>query len=255
MAIVTFSLSVISVQAYDTKASHTVNDNSVNIDDTKSKIWKTVRSWGYSEAATAGIMGNMEAECGYNYTKVQGNKDWSNFKKGTTGIGLNQWTTSDRQQGLFDLCDSKGVQWTDLDTQLSWLSKELDGVSGETDWWKYGDNCKSLDEFKSLNNIYTATDVFCWGFERPNSATADVERRRNSAKAAYEQFTGTEVSTSPDGKEINSNLIVDEWDLTGMPAKSGLLNDIDGVVLPSYDNLEDNEKYSLSIVKDDIMSN
>ena len=261
--LIIFTCGIESVQAYNMSADHEVNVKDVDIEATKLKLWKTIRSWGFSEAATAGIMGNIEGECSYNYTKIQDGISWGSFSKGSCGIGLVQWTSSNRQQGLFDLCDVRGTQWTDLDTQLEWLKKEIDGETGETTWWKYADNCKSYEDFKNLNNVYVATDVFCWGFERPDSASADVERRRSSAKYAFEQFTGTSVEGDEAGggtlnnssKGTNAQLIVKEWDLEGMPAQSGLLNDCDKVMLPNSDSLEDSEKYSVSIVKDNIMLN
>lgn len=251
------------VLAYDFGAAHPDLNAETDVNETKSKIWNTVRSWGFSEAATAAMMGNIEAECSYNYNCIEAGRGFTNmanFEYGKYGIGLIQWTYKTRQEGLFAVCDLMGVQWTNLDAQLYRLKEELNGGT----WWNYGGNYASIDEFKATEDLQTATDVICWGFERPNELYAHLDRRRNSAVEAYNQFSGSEITldtntgvadSSGNVYNVDVSTIVSEWDLVGMKGRSGLLRDSNRVVLPEYSHLNATEKGSLGVIKDNIISN
>ncbi len=100
--------------------------------DNAEKIWKFLTGKGLTPVAAAGIMGNLQAESGFNPKRVQNTStpdgDRDNITvDGVTGYGIAQWTSAGRQQGLADLAASRGVISGDLGVQLDYLWQELTG--------------------------------------------------------------------------------------------------------------------------------
>lgn len=265
MAIGILILSVLRVYAYDFNAPHPDINSDIDIEATKAKLWNDIRSWGYSEAATAGLMGNIWGECSYNYTKAETSMedDMSRFEFGVYGLGLIMWTDPGYQRGLFAVCDEMGLQWTDLEAQLAYLKITLEKDGGE--WWSYGGNCSSLEDFMNIDDVILATDIVCWGLERPDELKAHLDTRREGATQAYEQFTGTAVTdlgSSPSGNKnngnnqpVNAGLVVSEWDLAGMSGAKGVLaeaNAVKTVELPDRSSLSNMEDRSVWLIKDSI---
>lgn len=258
--IMMFTSTLIHTYAYNLNAPHNVNQE-VDVDKTKATIWKGLRGVGYSEHATAGIMGNMEAESGFNYTRIQSGKDWGAWIGGAskeaneTGLGLVQWSHIANKERLFAKADEMGKQWTDLDVQIASLIDELEQGS----WWnptQGNDQCQSLDEFKNLKDYNKAAMVFVNGYEKPSVNYAHYERRKESAASIFKEFSGTSVeggSTSA-GESLGSiKNIVDEWSLIGMPQKSGFMKDMETVELPDRSSLSVKEQYSMQTIKDNII--
>ncbi len=105
------------------------------------KVWNFFIGKGLSQVATAGIMGNFQAEShfeprlvqygGRNYkgqVSVQGQPsslaDYLNAD-GTTGYGIAQWTAIGRQTGLHNYATSKKTIDGNLTTQLGWAWTEI----------------------------------------------------------------------------------------------------------------------------------
>lgn len=253
---------VICVQAYDFNAPHEVNTGA-NIEENKKKIWNFLRSKGYSEECTAGIMGGIEGECGFDCTAVQGFVPFGpEFASGSwRGVGLAQWT-QDRQLELFAKADEMGKQWTDLKVQLEFLLYELEVSQGPfyTVSTSQG-SFSSLEEFKNSTDIPKVVAVYVRGFERAGSET--LERRVPSALAVFEQFTGTEITEegSDENKEEGGEEdkfdslvgLVKEDELVGMPSSKGIASDLTLVELPDPNNLSTSDKMSVSEIKSDIL--
>lgn len=246
----------IDALAYNIGSPHNVNQ-SLDMAVERKNIWSNLRSKGYSEEATAGIMGNFGQESGCNRTVTQGGRSWSSFSYGRFGIGLAQWTSSGRQKNLFAVADKHGKQWMDLEVQLEHFENEM-----KTQNWKgASSSVNSLEDFKKLKNIDEATVVFEDVFER--AGKPNIARRKQLANQYFKELTGTEVSSSSEDTEESTEeevktqafKIVDEWDLTGMPSKSGILGDAKSISLPTYDDLTTGEKYSMSVIKSDISRN
>lgn len=97
---------------------------------------------------SAGTVGNLIQESGLK-TGIKGD--------GGKALGLAQWHP-DRQKGLKALADSRGVDITDLDTQLEYVWQELNTTEK-----------KALDSLSNVRSISEATTNFMKNFERPNS--------------------------------------------------------------------------------------
>ena len=69
--------------------------------DNGSIIWEALTKNGFTEVATAGIMGNLKAESNLDPTILQGGGHSDNVvQDGVTGYGLAQWTFYTRQDNL-----------------------------------------------------------------------------------------------------------------------------------------------------------
>lgn len=131
-------------------------------------IWDTLTKNGYSEIATAGIMGNLQAESNMNPKIKEGGGEADNvIVDGTTGYGIAQWTYITRQQNLADFAKQKGRPSGDLVLQVDFLMVEID---------QYGIKSK----LNSQTSPSEAAIYFHRTFER-SADTAEQEARR----AAY----------------------------------------------------------------------
>ena len=140
----------------------------------KQKIWSFFKGKGFSDAGTAGIIGNLMQESTCNPSAVE------NDGAGP-GHGLAQWTGSrwDGENGLAAYAASKGASWDDLNTQLDFLWEEI--VNG-------GQYLGDLDALKNATDINTAADLFEAAFER--ARTPMMEKRYKEAQKAYEECQG-----------------------------------------------------------------
>lgn len=123
--------------------SCTVSDPAATMgtpDENHKNAWNYFTSTkGLSKEATAGLMGNLEAESGINPHNTQDSaKDSAgnpvpdgpeipfDLIKDKYGYGIAQWTSINRQQGLIDLASTEPKRSTgDLGLQLDYLWQEL----------------------------------------------------------------------------------------------------------------------------------
>ena len=86
------------------------------------KVYNYFTSKGYSPEAASGVIGNFVQESGLDPKSIQGNG------KGPAA-GIAQWenytTKSSRWKNLDTYAKKQGKQWTDLETQLTFVDKEL----------------------------------------------------------------------------------------------------------------------------------
>ena len=134
---------------------------------TEEIVWDYLIGSGYSQIQTAAIIGNLYQESGLNSSRVE--------MKTKEGIGLAQWSFGRKQQ-LKDYCAGKGVEWTDLTSQLEFLVKELNSNQFHKSHKAKFDNPYSIDD---------ATEAFCLGFERPKKSKANMPNRQQKAWDAY----------------------------------------------------------------------
>lgn len=128
-------------------------------------------SKGLSANAAAGIVGNLKAES---------NVDPNNDQPDGPGMGIAQWTYSERWQNLLRWAGDRNVR--SLETQLDFLWHEL-----QTDY-RY-----VLNKLQNTTNMAQATAIFMKEFERPADtspaavqgrvALADDVRDNNNANA------------------------------------------------------------------------
>ena len=149
----------------------------LRVDNVTKAIWKFFRDNGFSEEATAGIMGNMQAESGIDPTRLQING---------TAKGIVQWEGG-RFTNMVNYAQSKGRDWTDLMSQLEFVLMEMKD-SRVTFWKSNAKYCNNIDEFKKLSNVQYATHDFEEAFER--AGVKALEKRYQYAAYYYKAFSG-----------------------------------------------------------------
>lgn len=136
-------------------------------------IWSWLRANGYSEAASAAVMGNAYAESGLNPSAIQ---------PGNYAAGLFQWESYKNQSARWKELDSyarsQGKEWTDVTCQLEFMDKELQQVLSPSGYV----------EFKLSTDVNAATITFCDKFERPSVHVH--ERRVGAANQYLSEFGG-----------------------------------------------------------------
>lgn len=157
------------------------------------KVWWALIDAGYSAEAAAGVLGNIEAESGFNEAAIEGGSG--------AGFGLCQWTGGRRTQ-LESYAASKGVAPSDLDTQIEFLLAEITPGGGANGYAKYqlsSYNGYSASDWKNASTPEDAATAFCWTFERPGIPRMDV--RTSAARRYYNQFKDAE---RPSGGNVTS---------------------------------------------------
>lgn len=158
-------------------------------------IWAYFKNKGYSDAATAAIMGNLQVESGLNPAQFQ--------YGGGPGRGLAQWEcTGTRFTNLVNFARQRGNKdWKDLDSQLEFINKELSGLSSA--YWK--ESAKGMmnvqakgttfEQFKNSIDVPMATRQFEGAYER--AGKPNIEVRIQHAINFYNKYSGRTYSYSP----------------------------------------------------------
>lgn len=166
----------------------------------KREIWDYWRRLGYSEKATAAIMGNIGPESAFQSNNVEDRCPLSDAEytacvdNGTIsrqqfcfdgyGYGYYQHTFHERKAGLFDLAKARGRSVSDSDTQHDWANTELHQA-------EYSAVLRTLQSDASLAEM---TRVFMCQFERPgDQSQAAINYRIGIAKEILHEFAGTAV--------------------------------------------------------------
>lgn len=181
----------------DSGASGGGGPSSVVGSDIEEKVWNYLRGAGYSEQQTAGVMGNIQRESGFNPFIAEGS---ASTPSTSSGWGLVQWT-ADRHAKVRDaVIDELGEQFyvaagtmeqlpesmSDEDInemvlfQLGHIIDELEGVEKAA-----GDHLAGTD------TIAEATESFESKYERAGIVALD--ERIAHAEALYDQFSGSPV--------------------------------------------------------------
>lgn len=151
---------------------------------TEEKVWFSLRSLGINEYAVAGVMGNIEGESSFNPNAIESNGE---------GIGICQWSFGRKEQ-LKKYAQSKGVEWSDVDTQIEFLIGEITkggGANGYANFQMSGTHYGyTYNTWYNAKNTDDATEAFMAVFERPDMTVAHTDRRKESAKKYYEEFKG-----------------------------------------------------------------
>ena len=151
-------------------------------------MWNYLRSLGFSEESTAGIMGNFEQES---------TMDPTNDGGAAAGICMFEKAT-----GCFSeyqaYAKSKGKEWTDLQCQLDYMMKLLPSEfntytghgtytypNGTVTWWP---TAMTLDEYKKLTDPEEAAEIFCRVYER--ASVPMMENRKSAANDYYSLYHG-----------------------------------------------------------------
>ncbi|MDY6045250.1 MAG: phage tail tip lysozyme [Peptoniphilus sp.] len=144
--------------------------------DNEEKIWNYFKDLGYSDAATAGILGNLYQESRFDPSCKQ--------YGGGPGRGLAQWGGS-RLAELRSFAKSQGKSSTDLGVQLAFIDKEM--REGKNVYWKRAK--MSYAEFKKISDPVAGVRAFERAFERAGSPKYGIRERK--AKEIYGRRKGT----------------------------------------------------------------
>lgn len=159
------------------------------------KIWNYLIGKGLSTAGTAGLMGNLYAESGLrpnnlqnsyekslgytdeSYTAAVDNGMYMNFVHDGAGYGLAQWTYWSRKQAMLAFAQEAGKSIGDLETQLGFLIKELEGYK------------TVFSLLKTTSSVKAASDSILVNFERPaDQSEAAKQRRAGYGQIYYDKY-------------------------------------------------------------------
>lgn len=171
-----------------------------------------LKNKGLNDMAIAGIMGNIQAESGFN----------SSAENSSSGAyGLFQWLGS-RKKSLKKFAEEKGTDISDIETQMDFFWNELQTSEKST----Y--NAMTGDLYDSPEQYATAFEKL---FERSGGAL--LEKRQDYAQAFYSGDMTEDVgtgNTSTVKKTISNNSGLTWWgDIVKVVLIFGLI--VGGVVL------------------------
>ena len=189
--------------------------NSAQAASNEETIWNYFKKQGFTDAAVAGIMGNLEAESGFRpnnlenaaekksgYTDAEFTKAVDNgsisrsqfikstkfgvYSNGSYGYGLAQWTYSTRKAGLYDFAKSKGVSIANLQMQLDYIMKEIKS------------SYKSLISYLSKEtNVADACLKFHNVYEGSADTASRLSGRIKKAEAIYNKYHKVPTHSCP----------------------------------------------------------
>lgn len=128
-------------------------------------IQQKLMDMGFSANAAAGVVGNLVQESGLRPDAVG---------DGGTSGGLAQWH-NERWEALKRFAAERGTVWTDLDTQIEFLAKEMQESYAST-----------YAKMQQAELPEMATKIMTDEYERPDPASANDAQRQANARAAYE---------------------------------------------------------------------
>lgn len=168
-------------------------------------IWKYFENKNFTPYAIAGIMGNMEAESGFNPNNLENSKNislgmtdeeytekvdtgiYKNFIDDQAGYGLVQFTFWSLKKELYDLCQNRNKSIADINCQLDCIYQQL--------------KSRKLDEL--LNNsksVREASDIFLLKYERPKNQSEENQKARAArGQKIYDQFANKQISSVKGG--------------------------------------------------------
>lgn len=161
------------------------------------KIWNFLIGKGLSKAGAAGLMGNLYAESGFRpnnlqnsyenklsftddaYTAAVDQGSYGNFVHDCAGYGLAQWTFWSRKEALLKYAQAAGASIGDLEMQLGFLMKELEGYSSV------------ISVLRSSASVKEASDTVLLKFERPADQSEAVQvKRAGYGQTYYDKYAG-----------------------------------------------------------------
>lgn len=146
--------------------------------DNAQKVWNYLIGKGLSPVQTAGIMGNLQAESGFDPSKNE-------YGNGI-GYGLAQWSFG-RRSNLEKTAQERGVPVSDLGFQLDYLWSELQGPYKKT----------VLDPLMQTDDLTEATRIVLVYYEAPkNKDSAEkLQERLNLSQPILDKFGGGAASS------------------------------------------------------------
>ena len=164
---------------------------SVPVTDTEKTIWDFLYGKLGNAYGAAGMMGNLYAESALRpnnlqntyekklgmtdaeYTAAVDSGSYTNFVKDSAGYGLAQWTYWSRKQALLEFAQAAGKSIGDLQMQLDFLWKELQGYTSV------------LNTLKTTTTVKAASDAVLTEYERPADQGDAVKKKRAGYGQSY----------------------------------------------------------------------
>lgn len=190
-------------------SSTTSTTSKKTLSETAKSIYNYFSSRGYSDAACAGILGNLEAESGLVHQRLQ--SDFSRTYtfdeacalieggRTPTGWGLCQWTpctkikynpngnaiarVSGSRDDLLVQCE---ILRQGLEVDHDWLdNKNLPDYARYVTEANGEKRVLTIDDFKKLNDVQATARAFMLKFERPADQSNDAQMNRASKASAF----------------------------------------------------------------------
>lgn len=194
------------------------------------KVWNYFRSAGFTEEATAAILGNAYRES--YYAKPS---SW-NYSSNAGGL----WGMKEKYYHIQAKAKMQGKDWTDVQYQCDLLMSKFKSMKNLT-WrtvynftYKGGRKC-SLSEFASMKDLYAANAIFYCAIEN-SGYNSEIDKRYKLAKEAYEKYAGKSVTSSSTSSLSTSG--VDYW------VGGSLIRTISSVGRGVYSITDDDANYS-----------
>ena len=164
--------------------------------DREKQIWRFFAGKGLNANAIAGLMGNLYAESALRpnnlqnsfehrlgmtdkgYTTAVNTGTYTGFVNDGAGYGLAQWTWHTRKKALLDYAKEKGASIDDMQMQLEFLWKELQGYK------------VSMEALKAGKCVQAVSDAILTDFEKPADQSAEVKNRRATFGRVYRDKYG-----------------------------------------------------------------
>lgn len=143
------------------------------------EVWDTMKSFGWSDAMCAGIMGNMMRECAGNNFDLH----WNAVNKSSGCYGLCQWTPMYHHR----------VQNANVQGQLAYLKSSLENkeYSPRGRRINYGDLLERLQSFETPEAVAKEFFIKYEWVVNNHPSQASVRQRQANARRAYEYFKAT----------------------------------------------------------------
>lgn len=142
---------------------------SLTPNDVEKSVWDSLKARGYSDIATAAVMGNISCESGFRVDAIE--------KGNSIGFGLCQWSFG-RRTNLENWAKSQNKSPSDLGIQIQFLLGELtpgggcNGYAsyqiGGTSSSRYDGHSYTKNDWENSSVLYTSTVAFMALFERPS---------------------------------------------------------------------------------------
>ena len=222
------------------KMYHLVSGGATGVrnDEITQQIWAYLTTkLGMSEAAAAGVMGNMQQESGClpNVNQTSG-----------SAYGLCQWD-GDRKTKLMKIAN-----YQNLSVQLDYLASELpyqywskSGTINDIDGANYSYSSMTYDQFKQMSDVAQATIKFEAAFERAGKPA--MSKRLTYAKGYYELFTGkTYTIDSSIGTSSASSVTTGSTDSSSSNSIFSIISTITSAFSNAFSGLTGNNSSSSS---------
>lgn len=175
------------------------------------KVWWALIDAGFDPISVAGAMGNIHYESGgFSASAIEGGTG--------IGIGLAQWSFG-RRTALENYAASKGVDWSDEDTQVEFLVAELTGGGANGCATDQFSGFRSYENaWKNAETVDAATEAFCYGFERPNAsdASSSMPLRKQYANYYYDEFKDKERPSGAENILAACEDVMETWASRGV---------------------------------------